>query len=41
MKFVLAGSLLEFTLSRTAVIRAGNGSEHRNEQLLRLTETAS
>ena len=38
---ILAGSLLVFLLSRTVVIRAGNGSEHRSEQLFRQRPPAS
>ena len=38
---ILAGSLLVFLLSRTIVIRAGNGSEHRSEQLFRQRPPAS
>ena len=30
---ILVGCLLVFLLSRTVVIRAGNGSEHLSEQL--------
>ena len=38
---ILAGSLLVFPLSKTIVIRAGNSSEHRSEQLFRLRPQAS
>ena len=37
----IVGSLLVFLLSRTIVIRAGNGSEHRSEQLFRQRPPAS
>ena len=38
---ILAGSSRVFPLSRTVVIRAGNRSEHRSEQLFRQRPSAS
>ena len=38
---IFTRSLIVFLLSRTIVIRAGNGSEHRSEQLLRHRPPAS